>query len=229
MREKHTNLFSNQILNKGWYGALGAKAVATRHTALNKIITVELDGKALDIPNAVRGLVVLNVPSYAGGANPWGTKKSKVFLKPSISDGMFEVFGVKGAAHLARIQSKVSHGGLRLGQGKHMKIVTTREIPAQVDGEPWLMVPSEVTVEFQSQAKLLYNLGNKDSDKFERFLLGGKDAEGEEEEEEGDYVDSGGEEDDEGEPHEGHEKSEEKQEEKAKSVEKEADKKSESQ
>jgi len=56
------------------------------------------------------------------------------FRKPSIADGLFEVFGVKGAAHLARIQSKVSHGGIRLGQGKHMKIVTTRDIPAQVDG-----------------------------------------------------------------------------------------------
>jgi len=96
MREKHTNLFSNQMLNKGWYGALGAKAVATRHTALNKIITVELDGKTLDIPSKVlntqqiathnifaqvRGLVIINVPSYAGGTNPWGTKKSKVVRK----------------------------------------------------------------------------------------------------------------------------------------------------
>lgn len=53
MREKHTNLFSNQVLNKGWYGALGAKAVATRHGPLNKWITVELDGKELDVPNKV--------------------------------------------------------------------------------------------------------------------------------------------------------------------------------
>jgi hypothetical protein len=36
---------------------------------------LEVDGKEVKIPRKVRGILVLNMPSYAGGTQPWGTKK----------------------------------------------------------------------------------------------------------------------------------------------------------
>lgn len=154
------------LWRQGWYGALGMKTVLKPHRAIRRYVLVrpssderqqcsllfsvhhltplrlvanklEVDGKEIKLPRKVRGILVLNMPSYAGGTQPWGTKKESrvrwrpahapivarirfflmtpVFLwlqykDPAINDGIIEVLGLKGALHLARIQTHTSAG-----------------------------------------------------------------------------------------------------------------------
>jgi hypothetical protein len=59
-----------------------------------------------------------------------------------------------GTFHLGRIQARVARG-IRIAQGNHVEIVTKRNVPAQVDGEPWVMVPSTVSVRFKNRVQML--------------------------------------------------------------------------
>jgi diacylglycerol kinase family enzyme len=173
LRELHTGLFQNVLINKGWYGAIGAKAALTPHGAIRQHVKIVLDGKEIEIPRKVRGVLVINLPSYMGGTQPWGekTKKNENYSPPAIDDGLFEVIGLKGALHLARIQTHTSvGGGIRLGQGKSLKVTVTRALPAQVDGEPWAMVPCEVTINHLNKANLLYNIHAKGADAKEKKI-----------------------------------------------------------
>jgi hypothetical protein len=38
-------------------------------------VLLEVDGKEIKIPRKVRGILVLNMPSYASGTQPWGNKR----------------------------------------------------------------------------------------------------------------------------------------------------------
>lgn len=43
--------------------------------------------------------------SWGSGAKPWGEDREEHFHKPNHYDGMLEVVGVTGVAHLGQIQS----------------------------------------------------------------------------------------------------------------------------
>jgi hypothetical protein len=53
------------------------------------------------------GVILLNIQSYAGGCDLWGKSKrtDSRFSPPSMSDGLFEVVGIKGTFHMAKIQT----------------------------------------------------------------------------------------------------------------------------
>jgi len=148
---------------------LGAKAFANLKGSLSRHVEIELDGKKLELPRSIRGVCVVNLPSYAGGTNPWGTKKSNSYHDPAIDDGVFEVFGIKGATHLAKLQVGLS-SGIRLGQGRTIKFTSDRPLPAQVDGEPWLMIPAAVMITHNSRVRLYFNSNVKDAEEQERLL-----------------------------------------------------------
>jgi len=173
MRESNAKLFQSQLVNKGWYGALGVKAAIKPHRAIRRYLTMEVDGKNIDIPRKVRGILVLNMPSYAGGTQPWGIKKDPKYKDPAINDGVIEVLGLKGALHLARIQTHTSAGkGIRLAQGKSITFVVQQPMPVQIDGEPWMMAVGKTTISHRDQAHLLYNTKAKDAEKKEALLNG---------------------------------------------------------
>ncbi|KAL6049945.1 Diacylglycerol kinase [Balamuthia mandrillaris] len=158
MRNKHTGLFQMHLVNKGWYAGFGAKAMfAGGHGPLKQYLKLEVDGKEVNLPNRVRGVVVINLPSYMGGTNPWGTSADPKYQEPAIDDGLLEVIGIKGAMHLGRIQTRTSRG-IRLAQGRSLRLTTSKALPAQVDGEPWLMIPSQTDIHHLSTSQLLYNM-----------------------------------------------------------------------
>lgn len=84
-------------------------------------------------------------------------QKDSHFKQPLSDDGLFEVIGVAGVAHLGRLKMSVSHG-LRLGQGSKLKLINVRAIAAQNDGEPWILPPSTTTVTFYNQSTMLFNI-----------------------------------------------------------------------
>ncbi len=46
------------------------------HKHLHNVLEVHVDGKKMEIPHDVEGLVVINLNSYMGGTNLWGIKSS---------------------------------------------------------------------------------------------------------------------------------------------------------
>ena len=60
------------------------------------LIQVEVDGEPLALPADIEGILLLNIPSYAGGVNLWasgaaaGSAVAKEAVQ-SVCDGMLEV------------------------------------------------------------------------------------------------------------------------------------------
>jgi len=154
-RNRNPELFKNKFINYGWYGAIGLKSAITHWTALSRILSLKIDGNSWLLPNKLLAIVVLNIPSYGGGADLWG-KEKKNFKKQAIDDGIFEVVGIRGAFHMGKIQSGMAKGE-KLAQGRRVEITVVSEIEAQVDGEPFIIPPSKIVVEHHNQAPVVIN------------------------------------------------------------------------
>ena len=59
-----------------------------------------VDGVEIQLPDNLKAVTVINIPSYSGGANLWGTAPTEEpFHKPQTDDGMLEVVGMCGPVH----------------------------------------------------------------------------------------------------------------------------------
>ncbi|CAD6190816.1 unnamed protein product [Caenorhabditis auriculariae] len=128
-----------------WYGMLGGKELMHRtYRNLDQRIRLECDGVPIDLPS-LQGIVILNIPSYSGGANFWGNAKDDTFTVQSFDDRVLEVVALFGVIHVAtsRVPNVVRLQNHRIAQCRHVRIVILGDesIPVQVDGEPWLQPP----------------------------------------------------------------------------------------
>eukprot|EP00057_Strongylocentrotus_purpuratus_P013152 XP_011667626.1 PREDICTED: diacylglycerol kinase eta [Strongylocentrotus purpuratus] len=74
-REEHPEKCRSRTKNIMWYGMLGTKELVHRtYRNLEQKVQLECDGQRIPLPS-LQGIVVLNIPSYMGGANFWGTNK----------------------------------------------------------------------------------------------------------------------------------------------------------
>ncbi|VDL93645.1 unnamed protein product [Schistocephalus solidus] len=149
------SLFS--LHNKSVYFRIGLRKMVNRSSCkdLHKKIVIEADGKILDLPH-LEGVVVLNILSWGGGANPWGLDKDDTFARPTHYDGLLEVVGICGVLHMGQIYSGL-RTGIRLAQAAHLKIILKSEVPIQVDGEPFIQPPGQLTV-LRSALKVPHSL-----------------------------------------------------------------------
>lgn len=156
MRLAHPEKFSSRTQNLAWYVRLGLQNFSS--DLLSPYVSVEINETKVALPENTRCLVVLNVPSYSGGGNPWGTKKSrgKRYTSPTIDDGLLEVVAVNGPLQLVGIHANIIRGK-RLGQGDQIKITMTKALPAQVDGEPWTQPPSIINIQLAGKSHMLAN------------------------------------------------------------------------
>ncbi|VDD74769.1 unnamed protein product [Mesocestoides corti] len=145
-RSENPSKFNSRLHNKSVYFKIGLRKMVNRSTCkdLHKKVVVEADGKVLDLP-PLEGIVVLNILSWGGGANPWGLDKDETFFKPTHYDGLLEVVGICGVLHMGQIYSGL-RSGIRLAQAAHLKIIMKSELPIQVDGEPFVQPPGQLTV-----------------------------------------------------------------------------------
>ncbi|GLC33320.1 hypothetical protein PLESTB_000346100 [Pleodorina starrii] len=75
----------------------------------------------------------------------------------SISDGVLEVVVVYGAVHLGQLQVGLARA-TRLCQCRTAVITTRQALPMQVDGEPWMQSPAQLSVSLKGSALLLRRL-----------------------------------------------------------------------
>ncbi|CAB3409023.1 unnamed protein product [Caenorhabditis bovis] len=142
-----------------WYGMLGGKELMHRtYRNLDQRIRLECDGVPIDLPS-LQGIVILNIPSYSGGANFWGRGKDDSFTAQSFDDRILEVVALFGVIHVAtsRVPNVVRLQNHRIAQCRHVRIVILGDepIPVQVDGEPWLQPPGIMQIVHKNRAQML--------------------------------------------------------------------------
>ncbi len=122
---------------------------------------LELDGKKINLPH-LESIVVLNIPFWGGGVQPWGLgqnngKTRTDIPEASINDGRLEVFGIYSSFHIAQLQVGLAEP-YRIGQARTVKIKLTKRFPVQIDGEPWEQNPAVINISSYNQASMLENL-----------------------------------------------------------------------
>uniref|UniRef100_H2YKX4 Diacylglycerol kinase n=1 Tax=Ciona savignyi TaxID=51511 RepID=H2YKX4_CIOSA len=146
--------------NRMWFGVLATKETAVKtYKNLNQRIRLECDGIPICLP-ALQGIVVMNIPSFMGGANFWGNRSgNEIFMPPSFNDKMLEVLAVFSTVQLG-MAIVVPEGVLqhhRIAQCRSIKITILGDepVPLQIDGEAWLQPPGIVKIEHKNRVKML--------------------------------------------------------------------------
>ncbi|KAK9225844.1 hypothetical protein WN943_010889 [Citrus x changshan-huyou] len=156
-RKLHPEKFKNQLVNQSTYAKLGctqgwffASLVHPSSHNIAQLAKVKVMKKCgewrdLEIPSSIRSIVCLNLPSFSGGLNPWGTpntKKSqyKDFTPPYVDDGLLEVVGFRDAWHGLVLYAPSGHG-TRLAQAHRICFEFHKggadHTFMRIDGEPW--------------------------------------------------------------------------------------------
>ncbi|XP_071452810.1 eye-specific diacylglycerol kinase isoform X2 [Hetaerina americana] len=153
-REAHPERFNSRLRNKMFYGQAGGKDLLQRKWKdLSDFVTLEADGKDLTPKlkeHKVHAIVFLNIPSYGGGTHPWNRAAGSI--EPATDDGMMEVIGLT-TYQLPLLQAG-GHGTC-ITQCKSAKVVTTKTIPMQVDGEACRLNPSIISMTLLNKASML--------------------------------------------------------------------------
>ena len=99
LRTKYPALFFSQTINKFMYMLVGIfYFLILKQKDLQTLVDMECDGVPVNIPVGTRGIIVMNINSYAGGSKLWhfdGTQKGGTpgkWKPTSASDQILEVF-----------------------------------------------------------------------------------------------------------------------------------------
>ena len=71
---------------------------------LAQMIDLEVDGIKVPLPMGLGGVMILNLPSYAGGVNLWTTEEMDNFRPQAIHDKIVEVVAITGSFHMVFLQ-----------------------------------------------------------------------------------------------------------------------------
>ena len=166
-REKNPEKFNNRFKNKLRYFEAGAsEQLVASCKKLHENIEIICDDKLLTLPS-LEGIAILNIPSVYGGANIWGVSEKKTrkhekdgetgdvnYVSQDISDRKLEVVGLESSLHVGQIIAGVRTHGLRLAQCEKITIRSTKVLPMQIDGEPWMQAPAEITITHKNQSPM---------------------------------------------------------------------------
>ncbi|XP_017848729.1 diacylglycerol kinase eta isoform X5 [Drosophila busckii] len=157
-REEHPEKCRSRARNYMWYGVLGSKQLLQKTCKnLEQRVQLECDGQRIPLPE-LQGIVILNIPSFMGGTNFWGssTKKDDIFLPPSFDDRVLEVVAVFGSVQMAASRLiNLQHHRIAQCQSVQINILGDEEIPIQVDGEAWLQPPGMIRILHKNRVQML--------------------------------------------------------------------------
>ncbi|OAF64485.1 hypothetical protein A3Q56_07807 [Intoshia linei] len=157
-RKNNPEKFNSRMYNKYVYAITGGERMIGRKTFCNlyKYISIKCDN--VDITQKIKTnkyevVVFLNIPSYSGGRNIWGnTDKSTKWKPQKFDDKIIEIVGIT-TSQMALIQ--VGALGDRLAQGSKIEIETYKPFPMQIDGEPIVLVSSNIQINHKNQVKIM--------------------------------------------------------------------------
>lgn len=149
LRETHPKCTPSRNVNQTWYALYGLKAMISARPVNEYLDLFVKDSEGqwskVELKDNVKGIVLLNLQSYAGGRDLWGkvSNTDKKFKTPSYADGKLEVAGFLGGMHMTAVMGQIgsfhnkrivqsSAVRLRLKQGERVK-----KGYLQIDGEPW--------------------------------------------------------------------------------------------
>lgn len=155
-REANPEKFQSRFWNKMFYAGAGGRDLLKR-SCKNVADHIQLicDGK--DLTSKVQELklhclLFLNIPRYASGTTPWGNPNAIGFEPQRHDDGHIEVIGFTYSS-LATLY--MGGHGERIIQCSHVKLITKKSIPMQVDGEPCRLRPSVIQIKLRNQANMI--------------------------------------------------------------------------
>ncbi|XP_058073152.1 diacylglycerol kinase 1 [Magnolia sinica] len=156
-RKLHPERFKNQLVNQSTYAMLGCTQgwfcaslfhPSSRNIAqLAKVKIMKRQGhwEDLQLHRSIRSIVCLNLPSFSGGLNPWGTpnqrkERDRDLTEPFVDDGLLEVVGFRDAWHGLVLLAPRGHG-TRLAQAHRIRFEFHKGAAdhtfMRIDGEPW--------------------------------------------------------------------------------------------
>ncbi|OMO98879.1 hypothetical protein COLO4_13660 [Corchorus olitorius] len=157
-RKLHPEKFKNQLVNQKTYAKLGCTqgwfAASLFHPSSRNVAQLakvkvmkghNSQWEDLPIPHSIRSIVCLNLPSFSGGLNPWGTpsarkKRDRDLTPPYVDDGLLEVVGFRDAWHGLVLLAPNGHG-TRLAQAHRIRFEFHKGAAdhtfMRIDGEPW--------------------------------------------------------------------------------------------
>jgi len=152
-REANPDKFKSRTGNKLMYGQFGMEVYMQNVPQLVDVITMEIDGKPYEIPKDLQGIMVINLPNYAGGSNLWGNTPDKPI---SINDKKLEIVGVQSAFHMGQCKTGLA-SAIQICQCSSISFNWIKDsgISVQVDGEPWLQDPCKIHIQLLNQANML--------------------------------------------------------------------------
>lgn len=178
-RQENPENFKNQLMNQSTYAMLGCaqgwfcvscfhpSSRNINHLGKIKYAKHEDDWQDLDISPSMRSIVMLNLPSFSGGFNPWGDPSDKKSIKrgltqPLADDGILEIVGFRDGWHGLSLLGPNGHG-TRLAQAHRvrMEVSSVKHTYMRMDGEPWLQpLPTQdsstiIEISHQGQALIL--------------------------------------------------------------------------
>ncbi|CAN8326214.1 unnamed protein product [Cochlearia groenlandica] len=157
LRKSHPEKFKSQLVNQstylklactqGWFCASLIHPFSHNIAQLAKVKMCDKSGQWIDlhIPQSIRSIVCLNLPSFSGGLNPWGTPNPKKqydrsLTPPYVDDGLIEIVGFRNAWHGLVLLSSNGHG-TRLAQANRIRFEfkkgAAKHAYMRMDGEPW--------------------------------------------------------------------------------------------